>query len=378
MADISNSANEIFDAVITTTVDLSNQGQYNNKSTDPVILSIDQFSNTMTAAKAVLPGVTPISFDVSAEATIFLKTSWIRSVFQFQGDQDAVGEDSTGSMTFFVQKSAWDWDASGTTARILNPAHAMVHLTAADISYGQVSTGDQHLPVGKIPLAGVLESDIPSTKFMVKHDFARHLAKQIFNVPITDAFYNLDELLASIEIGGLAAWNSIRTLLDAAYNTSSGLGEDNDTTANIVFQLFQQMRVANPHRFFADGSDSTIMDSSDIVQPLPFVDGDVIVFTFTVNPASGQATVLKDSTGNTALSDATIHSRKYLIKLCIVDNIVGEQDNKTPDDTYKTNSADSSSLGTLTELADLDACSTSPAANKAPPAEYQLSRMYMG
>lgn len=367
-----SSANTIFDNDISTSIDLSGQGQHNSHSTDPVVLSIDNFSNTMTAAKAVLPGVTLPSFDVSCEAVLFLKTSWIRSVFEFKADQDAEGEFTGDNMKFFTNFGTGEnWDPNTNTTMILNPAHAQVYRAPADISFGQEAVnGDQHLPVGRIPLLNVSESDVSSNKFMIKHDYARHIATELFHIPATDYFYNLDEVLASIEIGGLAAWNNIKVILENANNSGQGLTEEDDLSGNIVFQLLQQMRVANPYRFKASGLPSTIDASGERQQPLPFVHGDVIVFTFTVNADSTQGEALKDGT-NSTIPDATVSPRKYLIKLCVVDEVTGAHANEIPDDTYKINSADGNSVGDLNALGDIDNASLTAVSEQKPPASYE-------
>ncbi len=368
---MSSSANYIFDLDIATAIDLSGQGLQNSSSTDPVVLHLNNFSNAMTAAKAVLPGITAPSFDVSCEAVLFLKTSWIRSVFQFKADQDAEGELTGDNMTFFTNFSsggAWDpTDASMT----LNPAHAMVHRVAGDISFGVDSgDGDQHLPVGKIPLINVSESDVSSNKFMIKHDIPRHIATELFGIPATDYFYNLDEVVASVELGGLAAWRDISSILNTAYNGGSGMTEADDTSANLVFQLLQQMRVANPHRFKASADDSTIDASGERVQPLPFVHGDLIVFTFTVSADSTQGQALSDGT-NSAITAVSIPPRPYLIKLCIVDEVTGGHANEIPDDTYVKNSADGSSTSALGTTVTLANASLSAVSDAKPETTYE-------
>lgn len=349
-------------------IDLS--GQTSSASSDAIVLSLEQFNSAVTAAKGILPGVDVVSFDVSAEAVLFVKKDWIRNVFKFKADQDAQGEDVSDNMQFFVDKTYWNWDASGSDSSmvILNPAHAMMQVG----DYGFRSSGvlGQHKSQGGISLQGVSASDISENNFMVKHDYPRHMALKLFNVPATDLFSNLDGVKASIEHGGLAAWDAIRALLNTAWANGDGLGEENDTSANICYQLFQQIREANPHRFKASAAESTIDISSGAIQPLPIITGDTIVFTFTVSANADQGGILTADTANTTPADVTIESRTYLIKLCVVDTMSGNTLNEIPDDTYFVSTDNTGSNDALTVSA-----SVSAGSETAPPAHYQNKTM---
>lgn len=360
---------------------LNTSNQTITSAGSPVHMNLVAFDDSMTAAKALLPGVTLPTLDVSAEASIFIKTSWIREVFTFSADIDAENESSLQNMVFHTNaysgSSVWDTDSSSQT---INPAHARMNAGTYDYTGDQPSNAG-HYSTGGISLAGVTASDISSSKFMVKHDFARHIAKELFNIPLTDIFYNLDAVLASIELGGLDAWEVIKAALNTAYNNGDGLGEDNDLSSNIGFQLFQQMTRVNPYRLQADGNDNTISTSASVLngstqQAIPFVEGDIISFKFTVASNSNQRDILVGTNNASNPSESgAVPTRTYLIKLCIVDDpTTSAHENIRPTDTYKANVADS---GTGTDLATAASSSEwNNGTNTHPDTNYQATGMY--
>ena len=161
-------------------------------------------------------------------------------------------------------------------------------------------------------------------KMLLKHDFIRYLAKNLFNTPKgVDLFNNERELVEHINSLGNDSFQTDISGLLWKYSTNStypiGNGfvvdpitglkattNDNTSDENICWVLLNKLLESVPERFKDLGS---VIDSSGVF-PLPILEGDTINFVFSITPATNQH----------LLTDVSeISTRRYQIKLMVDD-----------------------------------------------------------
>ena len=280
----------------------------------PLNFVLTDLSASVTLSQTANLTSNVLSISGDAIAVLYVKTTDMQQVFQFETDAINVNDLSAQDMKFYVNMESWP-----ATLNPLNPANAMMD---TDYSSGAISVFSK--------LSG---DKYDRNKQLVKHDFIRYIAQKMFNTyQAVDLFNNQLAVIQNIETvcdgsGNGHAWHDISSALysvDMTNGTNSGLLVDNNgnkymTTAtttpdNLSRELFLQIVGNQPNRLTAnpDGS-SRVLGSADR-QNMLFYDGDTINFNVTINAASGQESV----SGLSGISP--IPPRTYVIKLIMVSN----------------------------------------------------------
>lgn len=239
-----------------------------------------------------LAGAAAPTIDASSTAVYQVKLSDMLNVFKFQTDSFDVNNVDASDIKYYVFSADPNWP----TNLVINPAHA--HTLSAPI---------------------LVDAEIPDNKKMVKHDFVRYLAQQLFNTPYgVDLFSNETELLENIVTKGAEAHDGIKSAL-AAVNTSTATGTGTGTdgagnkyltngystsTSNFSRELMRQIAHHAPARFAATVNSSGI-------QSVPLALGDTINFKVSITPAAGQ---------NDLTSRPAFNTRNYKIQLLLTND----------------------------------------------------------
>lgn len=238
-----------------------------------------------------LAGEAPVVLDVSCIAVYNVKLSDMLDVFKFQSDSFDVNNTDASDIQYYVYMSNWPADLK------LNPVHAGA-LSSSPI----LATG----------------GSIVAEKNLVKHDFVRYLAEQLFNTPHgVDLFSNEDALLSDLASKGVIAKAAIDASLNAVSHANATGGgsaghkySTNDLTgpANFTRELMRQIATQEPSRF------AGITGTTDI-QSVPLADNDTISFKVSISPADNQH----------QLTDRPnpIETRVYQIKLVLKSSSFG-------------------------------------------------------
>ena len=211
----------------------------------------------------------------------------MKDAFYFQSDSRDVCNEAADDTKYFV-----NWPA----AYVLNPSHAYV----VD---NEIATTDA-------------SGDIPSNRLLVKHDFIRHIAKDLFNTHLAvDLFDNEQELKDDLASKGDGAWTSnIKSAIDAV-SVGGSLAADGYTTnaltdnTNLCRVLLRQVLNLSPHRL--DDLNALARASGDEFV-VPFAAGDSIQFKVVLKAATGQESVIDGRS-------LPVPDRSYAIKICIVE-----------------------------------------------------------
>lgn len=261
---------------------------------------IDHFSSsyTMKVRGEVDDPITGLA-DASCVAVFYIPQNTIQDIFKFQSDSYDFTDENSTDIRYFIYMNRWP------AGLVISPVNAMVDLASSPM-----------LNVG-----------IPN-KMLVKHDYIRYLAKELFNTPNgVDLFNNEVELLGALNTIGMNAWqNDIsgslwRYATTSSYpvgninsgfiiDESSGLKcttGDLEIDVNFGFKIFNQILMTHPHRVNFSNLDQYGQG------PIPILAGDTISFRFQVNPHAGQHLL----TGVPSFG-----GRSYVIKL-IIDNGTG-------------------------------------------------------
>jgi hypothetical protein len=233
-----------------------------------------------------LAGEVPATLDVSCVAVYNVKLSDMRNVFKFQSDSFDVNNVDASDIKYYVYMSNWP-----ATLK-LNPVHA-----------------------GALSSSPILETGngIVAEKNLVKHDFVRYLAEELFNTPHgVDLFSNEDELLSDLVAKGVIARQAIDASLNAVNQANAANGTSPNkystnalnTAANFSRVLLRQVANLAPARFATE-----ISDISGI-QSIPLMENDTISFKVSISPADNQ----HDLTSRPAAFD----TRVYQIKLVLL------------------------------------------------------------
>ncbi len=228
----------------------------------------------------------PVALDVSAVAVFRVKLSDMLAVFKFQSDSIDVNDISASDIKYYVYRNAWPANLK------LNPVHA-------DLSVNPI-----------LPTAG----DIDANKNLVKHDFVRYLAQQLFNTPHgVDLFSNEEALLADLVSKGATARAAIETALDSVNQSSNSLSLEGSSphryatnaltgATNICRELLRQVASQAPARFHGIADQTT-------VQSVPLAVNDTLNFKVSITAAANQH----------ALTDRTnpFDTRVYKIQLVL-------------------------------------------------------------
>lgn len=273
-----------------------------------LVLSDFQSSVTMDVSGQLYSEVENLpAYD--ATANFYCTVSNMSNVFQYQTESESFATTADLSMVFFVNLFTqsgvkfsdasgvyWPKDPSGNPL-LGNPGNAVVEVATA------VGSGDAN--------GAYLNSNMNITS-----DYIRYLALKLFNTQYgTDLFVNVDDMTQNLKtkmkfVQPYVGWtpvttvgNTIMTALskastyapqpysnmvnytwtdsDSVSHTIKGLPSSDNTDANLTRSLMAQIETMQPARF-------ANIQSTIAPQGLPFVAGDTISYTMTMNAADGQ------------------------------------------------------------------------------------------
>jgi hypothetical protein len=243
---------------------------------------------------------------IDADAVFYVKLSDMLSVFKFRmSSSSSVASailDASSDIQYYVFRNCWP------SALKINPAHAML---------------DRNESSGILTGGGNNVFAFGANKSLVKHDFIRYIALQLFNtIHGVDFLSNEADLLRNIEYYGEVARVGIMAVLDTISTLSAditmavdGSGNrylTNTTTANtnISRELLRQISLNVPERL-------TALDASGgggMLASVPFVENDTLNIKVVMEPSPNQ---------HTLTNVITIPSRSYNIKLIMKNNVGG-------------------------------------------------------
>lgn len=196
-----------------------------------------------------------------ADAVFYVKLSDMRAVFQFRrgsgnGTDASLNDaifDASSDIRYYVFRKYWP------TALNLNPSHAMLD---RDESSGMLVPGGG---------AGAFSAD----KSLVKHDFIRYIALNLFNtIHGVDLFRNEEDIRENLAYYGEVSRVGIMSVLDTVGTMSADITMSTDssgnrystnedmTVTNISRELMRQIAVSAPGRL------GTIDDAGAAVAPV--------------------------------------------------------------------------------------------------------------
>ena len=249
----------------------------------------------------------------NADAVFYVKLSDMLSVFKFRtptepsNDISANLYDASSNIQYYVFRNCWP------SSLKINPSHAMLDRTE---SSGILTGGGG---------GGTYSHD----KSLVKHDFIRYIALQLFNtIHGVDFMSNEEDLLGNIAYYGEVARVGIMAVLDTVSTLSAnitmpidGSGNrylTNTTTANtnISRELLRQIALNVPGRL-------TELTQVGVLTSVPFIENDTLNIKVVMAPSPNQHALTNVN---------TIQSRAYNIKL-IMKNVVGSSNTVVSDST---------------------------------------------
>lgn len=264
----------------------------------PVDFVLEKFNYEleMGVSGELYTAVTPV-LDVSATAEYYVSVADMKKTFYFQTDSRDINDLSGEDVKYYV-----NWPAHV----VLNPCHAFVSTDSVAVTNAN----------------GVIDDN----RQLVKHDFIRHVAKDLFNTHLgVDLFSNEQALKDDLASKGHAeAWQSILTDISAVnvlnntllgpdvsgeYYTSDAL----DTSANLCRELLGQLLNTAPSRVY--DLSAIAVDANIALEKffIPFEDGDSISFKLTLSAAPNQHELVSKAT--------PVPDRTYKIRLNVVNTV---------------------------------------------------------
>jgi hypothetical protein len=247
-----------------------------------------------------------------ATAVFYVKVSDMRAVFKFQLPGVSPGADpslnsaifdSSSNLRYYVFRRLWP------TALKINPVHAMMDRAE---SSGQCGGGGGYT----------------ADKSLVKHDFIRYIALQLFNtVNGVDLFQNESDILENITYYGENSRIGIQSVLDTVSTMSADITmnidssmnkystNQNDSILNISRELMRQIAVSAPARL--EDSEFVSAAAAGSLLSVPLVENDTMNIRVTVEAAPGQHSVT---------NVGAIPARTYNIKLILKESVGGATD----------------------------------------------------
>ena len=241
----------------------------------------------------------------NATAAFYIKLSDMRAVFKFQSpDLDpSLNEaifDPSSNLRYYAFRRLWP------TALKINPSHAMLDRAESD---GQ--------------LLGANDT-YATDKSLVKHDFTRYIALQLFNtVRGVDLFQNESDILENITYYGEVSRVGIQSVLDTVSTISADITMNidssgnkystntNDSITNISRELMRQIATSAPSRL--TDSDVTAAAAAGSIQSVPLIENDTLNIKVTVDAAPNQ---------HNLTNVGAIPSRTYNIKLILKSTVI--------------------------------------------------------
>jgi hypothetical protein len=188
-------------------------------------------------------------------AVMEVSLSSMNEVFKFQTDASDIDPDgSNNDITYSIHPEHWPYT---------NIAHASTHIT----DLNKITPNDITTYTG-----------YPRNRSLLKHDYVRYLAEQLFNTHHgVDLFNNEKELKDEIVRLGDIVLDEILQHLEAAHNLTNATTTPN----NIGYVLMKQIGEHSPERF------AEITDTPDY-QPIPLRINDTIIFNVVIHSAESQ------------------------------------------------------------------------------------------
>jgi len=236
-------------------------------------------SDVTLAVTGILQETTPPTLDASAVAILYVSLASMKNTFKYQTDSLNMNDISASDLKYYVYDESFP---------VLNPANAQL---------------DDALSSGAIASAGSNGIAFASNVMRVKDDFIRYVALHLFNTHYgVDLFSNVDDLLNSVTTvcgSGSAGntWFDVAAALQTVSvvnGTHSGILTDASgvkfmtetvkTSDNLCRELMMQL-------FHYDSNRFSEIASSDLIQSLPFIEGDSISFRLKINPTEDQHTL---------------------------------------------------------------------------------------
>ena len=245
-----------------------------------------------------------------ADAVLIVTKEQIREIFKFQSDALDVIDLSGSGLADADIKFYTSYGAFAAVVSDLNPANAVV-------------TDD----------TAIVTSDVtgayPANKKMVAHDFVRHMAKDMFTTPYAVDLFN-NELALLNEIRNVCGAGPSPTaekyvlesigerilavdISDGTLTEEDGSGNqympnepvmDGSANVNLGHVLFSQMMADGARiQSWLDVSNEELDEATyprDKALPMPFRDGDEIIFKVTLNPHPDQHKLVRE---NNAVAD---------------------------------------------------------------------------
>jgi len=253
-----------------------------------------------------------------ADAVFYVKLSDMLAVFQFQPPTAGAGADvslntavfdPSSNIRYYVFRKCWP------TALKLNPSHAML---------------DKSESTGLLTGGGGGGGGYSADKSLVKHDFIRYIALQLFqSVHGVDLFQNEEDIRENLAYNGEVARVGIMSVLDTVSSMSADItmaidGSGNryatnadTTTTNISRELMCQIAMNAPERFNGSGSGGGSLES------VPLIENDTL----------NLRVVIQTSPNQHALTNVeSIPARIYNIKL-VMKNTVGSNSGSSGSNT---------------------------------------------
>ena len=244
-----------------------------------------------------------------ADAVFYVKLSDMHSVFKFRTPTTSMNGgvdislnqavfDASSNIQYYVFRKNWP------TSLKLNPSHAMLDRNE---SSGMLTGGGG---------AGTFSAD----KSLVKHDFIRYIALQLFNTMHgVDFFRNEDDLLENIAYYGEVARVGIMSVLDTvstmsadmtmALDGSSNRYLTNSSTenTNVSRELMRQIILNVPGRL-----EAAAQESGGVLMSVPLIEDDTLNIKVVMQPSPNQHDLTNVN---------VIPARTYNIKL-IMKNVI--------------------------------------------------------
>ena len=245
-----------------------------------------------------------------ADAVFYVKLSDMRAVFQFRrgsgnGTDASLNDaifDASSDIRYYVFRKYWP------TALNLNPSHAMLD---RDESSGMLVPGGAG--------AGAFSAD----KSLVKHDFIRYIALNLFNtIHGVDLFRNEEDIRENLAYYGEVSRVGIMSVLDTVGTMSADITMSTDssgnrystnedmTVTNISRELLRQIAVSAPGRLVA--IDEAGGGGGGVIQSIPLSENDTLNFKVVMEASPGQ---------NALTNVAAIPARTYNIKLIMKSSV---------------------------------------------------------
>ena len=256
------------------------------------------------------------------DAVFYVKLSDMRAVFQFQrgsgtGTGTGTGNhvfDASSDIRYYVFRKYWP------TALNLNPSHAML---------------DRAESTGMLTPTGAGATAFSADKSLVKHDFLRYIALNLFNtIHGVDLFRNEEDLRENLAYYGEVARVGIMAVLDTVGTMSAditmavdGSGNrystnDDMTVTNISRELMRQIAVSAAGRLVA--IDEAEGGGGAGIQSIPLSENDTLNFKVVMEASPGQ---------NALTNVAAIPARTYNIKLIMKSSVAGAYANTAASDS---------------------------------------------